>query len=403
MTSAGTPRKPLTATNRPTALPAWQPRQSPQDAARGLGKLASLSTGTVPAEGVIALIPAHNEETSIGETIRSLRHQTRPVDRIIVICDNCTDDTAGVAILCGAETIATLGNTAKKAGALNQALRWILPCLGSGDLVLVMDADSQLNDDWIRVAAAAMRDRAGVGASCGAFLAEDGGGLVGQLQRNEYVRYARSNRRRRQVPVLSGTGTLFRVTALREVARERGQRLPGVYGDFYNSASITEDDEMTLALKTLGWRCQCPPGCETVTEVMPTWGDLFQQRIRWQKGALGDLRAYGMSRVTIAYWSRQAAIYLAFCASIACWAVILSSLAGHPGINVPWTAGILSVTLTERLWTVRKAGARGLLLCVLVVPEMGYDMFRFAYFARALADELTHKETVWNHVVRAGA
>jgi cellulose synthase/poly-beta-1,6-N-acetylglucosamine synthase-like glycosyltransferase len=352
---------------------------------------------------VIALIPAHNEEASIGETIRSLRQQTRPVDRIIVVCDNCTDGTADVAILCGAEAIATLGNTAKKAGALNQALRWILPCLGSSDLVLVMYADSQLNGDWIRVAAAAMRDRASVGASCGAFLAEDGGGLVGQLQRNEYVRYARSNRRRRQVPVLSGTGTLFRVTALREVARERGQRLPGVYGDFYNSASITEDDEMTLALKTLGWRCECPPGCETVTEVMPTWGDLFWQRIRWQKGALGDLRAYGVSRVTMAYWLRQALIYLAFGASIACWAIIISSLAGHPAINVPWTAGVLSVTLTERLWTVRRAGTRGLLLCALVIPEMGYDMFRFAYFARALADELLHRERAWNHVVRAAA
>jgi cellulose synthase/poly-beta-1,6-N-acetylglucosamine synthase-like glycosyltransferase len=352
---------------------------------------------------VVALIPAHNEETSIGQTIRSLRQQTRPLDRIVVVCDNCSDDTADISMLYGAEVITTFGNTARKAGALNQALRRILPGLSSSDLVLAMDADSQLNDDWVRVATAALQRRSMVGAACGAFLAEDGGGLVGQLQRNEYIRYARSNQRRRQVPVLSGTGTLFRVPALRELARERGHRLPGNHGDIYNSSSITEDNEITLALKTLGFRCVCPSGCETTTEVMPTWRDLFRQRIRWQKGALGDLRAYGISRVTVGYWSRQALIYLAFCASIACWAIIAWSLAGHPGINVPWTAGVLSVTLAERIWTVRRGGMWAIMLCTLVVPEMGYDLFRLAYFFQALFDELMHRETAWNHVIRADA
>jgi len=107
-----------------------------------------------------------------------------------------------------------------------------------------------------------------------------------QLQRNEFVRASRMVGRRSDLWVLSGTGTMFRASVLREVARERGRTLPGTPGEFYSSRSITEDYEMTLALKTLGFRCLCAPGCTASTELMPTWQHLFRQRLRWQSGTL---------------------------------------------------------------------------------------------------------------------
>ena len=145
-----------------------------------------------------AIIPAHNEAGSVAATIRSLRRQSRVPDRLLVVCDNCTDDTADVATLNGAEVMRTVGNTAKKAGALNQALTRLLPYLCDNDQVLVMDADSHLNPAWLAAATDALcREQAG-GAVCGVFLGEPGGGLVSQLQRNEYVRYARQVGRHRQ-------------------------------------------------------------------------------------------------------------------------------------------------------------------------------------------------------------
>ena len=138
-----------------------------------------------------AVIPAHNEAATIGETIRSLRHQERPPDRIIVVCDNCTDATAELAMLAGAEVVSTVGNTARKAGALNQVLAQVLPWLSPGDLILAMDADSSLSPNWLAAAAAILDADPRVGAVCGAFLGEAGGGVVGQVQRNEYCRYAR--------------------------------------------------------------------------------------------------------------------------------------------------------------------------------------------------------------------
>ena len=111
----------------------------------------------------------------------------------------------------------------------------------------------------------------GVGAVAARSSANLRAGSWARSSATSLHRYARIIKRRWQALVLSGTGTLFRVSTLREIGRERGGRLPGIPGQFYSQRSITEDDEITLAVKTLGFRCLCPPECETITEVMPDW------------------------------------------------------------------------------------------------------------------------------------
>jgi cellulose synthase/poly-beta-1,6-N-acetylglucosamine synthase-like glycosyltransferase len=315
-----------------------------------------------------------------------------------VVCDNCTDNTEDIALLAGAETLRTTGNTARKAGALNQALARVLPGLSDDQTLLAMDADSSLSPRWLASATSALERDPRVGAVCGVFLGEPGAGLVGQVQRNEYYRYARIMQRRWQALVLSGTGTLFRVGVLRQIAASRGAGLPGICGQCYNQDSITEDNEITLAVKTLGWKCLSPRDCETTTEVMPTWGALWTQRMRWQKGTIGDLRSYGLSRVTRSYWARQAGLYFGFAASFACLGIMLQAIFTHPGISVAWTAGVLSVTIAERIWTVRRAGWRGMLLAVSILPEAWYALFTGWLFFSALRADLLGREIAWGHV-----
>src|SRR6266566_3459464 len=116
------------------------------DQLAGLDTLLGLSWRQQQAgPRVVALVPAHNEAASIARTIESLRRQSRPPDEITVICDNCTDGTAELSMLNRASIFETVGNTAKKAGALNQVLRLALPQLDHDDLVLLMDADSRLS------------------------------------------------------------------------------------------------------------------------------------------------------------------------------------------------------------------------------------------------------------------
>ena len=75
---------------------------------------------------VTVLIPAHNEAACIADTIASLRAQSHQPARIVVVADNCTDDSVSIARAAGVDVIETVGNTKKKAGALNQALPTVL-------------------------------------------------------------------------------------------------------------------------------------------------------------------------------------------------------------------------------------------------------------------------------------
>ena len=131
----------------------------------------------------------------------------------------------------------------------------------------------------------------------GVFVGDDSPGLLSQLQRNEYLRYGRDiSRRQGRVFVLTGTASLFRADALAAVAAARGSVLPGNRGDVYDTFSLTEDNELTIALKTLGARMISPRDCRVTTELMPTWRDLWHQRQRWQRGALENIGMYGCLR-----------------------------------------------------------------------------------------------------------
>jgi cellulose synthase/poly-beta-1,6-N-acetylglucosamine synthase-like glycosyltransferase len=265
--------------------------------------------------------------------------------------------------------------------------------------VLVIDADSQLSANWISSARAALSADKEIGGVCGTYLGMSEKGLLRQLQRNEFVRASRLVPRRGGLWVLSGTGTMFRVQVLREVARQRGRTLPGIPGQYYNSLSITEDYEITLALKTLGWRCIAPPGCTATTEIMPTWRALFRQRLRWQSGTLTALRKYGITRVTWTNWARQVFFYLRYLVQTACWVIIGTSLASHPSLRMPaWVAAVLLVIYAERIITVRKAGVKGTLLAALLFPEWVYGMFDGLYLMRALFNEFTGGDVAWGHL-----
>ena len=98
---------------------------------------------------VLAIVPAHNEEESIADTIKSLQAQTWPVDEIVVVVNNSTDRTAQISRDLGV-WVDDLGQiSGRKAAALNQALNEYLPLLDDDDLVLSMDADTVLTETLI--------------------------------------------------------------------------------------------------------------------------------------------------------------------------------------------------------------------------------------------------------------
>jgi Glycosyl transferase family 2 len=72
---------------------------------------------------VVVVVPAHNEEAEIRQTLESLFRRTRRPDRIVVVADNCTYANVEIAQSMGVEVLKTIGNESKKAGALIQGWR----------------------------------------------------------------------------------------------------------------------------------------------------------------------------------------------------------------------------------------------------------------------------------------
>lgn len=344
---------------------------------------------------VVALIPCHNEEELVGRAVESLRQQTRPPDRILVVADNCTDRTPEVARESGAEVFITSGNRDKKAGALNQALDEVLPGLDDEDCVLVMDGDSALVPAFVEVALSNMRPR--IGAVGGIFLATHNETLVERLQHAEYARYAREIARgKAKAKVITGTGALFRVVALREVLSARGTgTIPGRRAQVYDTLALTEDNELTLALKSLGWRCVSPKECVVLTDVMPTWRRLWHQRVRWQRGALENLRAYGFTRATTPYIVRQALMGLGVLAIALLLLITLVSVAVGDAHFQPFWASLALIFLAERAVTVWRAGPVAVALAAVLVVEFAYDLLQQAVYLKCLADAILGRTERW--------
>jgi cellulose synthase/poly-beta-1,6-N-acetylglucosamine synthase-like glycosyltransferase len=352
---------------------------------------------------ITVLIPAHDEEDALPGTLEALARQSRAPDRVVVVADNCSDRTAAVARQMGHEAFETVGNHGAKAGALNQALAFVLPHARSDDVILVMDADTQLSERFLEIGAKRIEADAELAAVGGVFYGEDGDGLLGQLQRNEYARYSLQIRQRRgRVFVLTGTATMFRSDALLDVAAARGVYIPGAPGKVYDTTALTEDNELTLALKSLGATMESPNECRVTTELMPTWRNLWRQRQRWQRGALENIAAYGFTRATLRYWGQQVGIgYGAVALNAFLVLMAITILAVDTWIWYPFWLLIGLVFVIERVFTAWPAGWRGRLLAATLLPEIAYDVFLQIVFLVCLVNISLNRGRHWGHVVHA--
>jgi cellulose synthase/poly-beta-1,6-N-acetylglucosamine synthase-like glycosyltransferase len=104
----------------------------------------TLSTETVDCEEapvrVAIVVPAHNESFHILPTLQCLQAQTANGDRLLVIADNCEDDTASVARRAGVEVLERNNPLLRGKG---YALAYGVDALRNDppDVLIVVDAD----------------------------------------------------------------------------------------------------------------------------------------------------------------------------------------------------------------------------------------------------------------------
>ena len=225
----------------------------------------------------IILIPAHNEEQVLGKTIAALKNLDYPQDRyrVVVIADNCTDETARIARESGS---ICFERTDSKNRGKGQALSWAFDRLASEifDAVIVLDAECfidlhalkvfgrYLDQGWMvmqsRVAASNPDD-----SSTSYAVA------VGNLLENDFF-YAPKSRLGLAV-LLRGTG--FALT------REVLISLP------WHASSITEDIEYSASLIRNHIPIHFIPEVEVKSKFPSSTGQLEVQRKRWAEGNIG--------------------------------------------------------------------------------------------------------------------
>jgi cellulose synthase/poly-beta-1,6-N-acetylglucosamine synthase-like glycosyltransferase len=114
--------------------------------ARPRRKVANGDGGTRPS--VVVLVPAHDEAIGILPTLEGIKAQLGPKDRLVVVADNCSDDTGVIAAGAGAEVAARFdADRVGKGYALDFGIRHI--GADPRDVMIIIDADCRLGEGAI--------------------------------------------------------------------------------------------------------------------------------------------------------------------------------------------------------------------------------------------------------------
>ncbi|MGE8096686.1 glycosyltransferase family 2 protein [Pseudomonas fluorescens] len=97
---------------------------------------------------VAVLVPAYNESSMIVATLNTIRPQLLEGDRLLVVADNCSDDTAALARTAGAEVVERSNDQqCGKGYALDFGVRHLAS--DAPDVMIVVDADCQVGEGSI--------------------------------------------------------------------------------------------------------------------------------------------------------------------------------------------------------------------------------------------------------------
>ncbi len=275
------------------------------------------------------VVPAHNESAGIALTVASLKAIDYPHDRyrILVIADNCTDDTAELASAAGARVIPRQSATERGKGyALALGYSTSLS-EGFADAVVIVDADTQVSPNLL----SAFSARFAVGAD--AVQAEYG------------VRNGAASWRTRLMVIAL---TLFHT--VRSLARERLRVSCGLRGNGMGFSasllrrvpprafSIVEDVEYGVALALAGIRVEYV--FEAVVDgEMPTSAVASEtQRERWEGGRWALARSHVLSLLVSAGGANR---WIAYDVAADLLVPPLTSLVFFAGLGFLISAGLL--------------------------------------------------------------
>jgi 1,2-diacylglycerol 3-beta-glucosyltransferase len=249
-----------------------------------------------PTSRIVVIVPAHNEEHFIGRTVQSLGTQTYPPDlfEVLVIADNCTDDTAAVAREAGAHVLVRDEPGLRGKGrALHWAIERVLERPAPPDAVVIVDADSVADPEFLTLLVS--RFESGAEVVQGESLLDEDGSTPTAMRAGAFLLVNRSRPTGRAVlglpAELSGNGMLFSRRVLLD--------------NPWTAFTSTEDVEYSLRLRLAGVSPSFARGAILRSAAAPHARAAEEQQLRWEGGKFHLARTYAPRLVARAVRERR--------------------------------------------------------------------------------------------------
>jgi len=227
-----------------------------------------------PPPSATVLIPAHNEETVIVQTVQSVLMSDLHDIRVIVVDDGSSDRTLELlqSNFGKNDCVQIIHQVNRvKAAALNNAMSH-----AKTEFVVTIDADTEIEPDAIRKLLRHFSD-AKVGAVAGNVKVGNRSRWLTRWQALEYI--TSQNMEKRAFDLLNCITVV--PGALGAWRKEAIEAVGGITAD-----TVAEDADLTIAIRRLGWRVTYDEEAIAWTEAPETPGQLIRQRFRWTFGTL---------------------------------------------------------------------------------------------------------------------
>ncbi|VVB77756.1 Glycosyltransferase AglI [uncultured archaeon] len=231
---------------------------------------------------VTFLVPAYNEESSIGNTLKALLEIDYPKDKkeIIVINDGSHDRTAEITreFMKKHKEIKLLDKkNSGKADSLNQGIK-----IAKGELIAVSDADSYPEKDSLKKMVGFFEQEDDVAAVTSRVLVKNKTNFLEKFQAFDYAVIAWGRKILDfidSVYVTNGPLSIYRKNVLNEVGG-------------FDPKNLTEDIEVTWHILSRGYKTRMSYPAIVYTSVPSKLKQWVNQRVRWNLGGLQTLNKY---------------------------------------------------------------------------------------------------------------
>ena len=297
--------------------------------------------------GVAMVVPCHNEEENVRETVTQLLNQKYPDFEVIAINDGSSDQTQQILEDMAKQDkrlrVIQLAKNQGKAVGLNTAA-----LLTNKEFLVCIDGDTLLDEYAVAWFMQHFVYGPRVGAVTGNPRIRNRSSLLGKVQVGEFSSILglikRAQRVYGRIFTVSGVISAFRKTALHEVG-------------YWSPEMLTEDIDVSWKLQFAHWDIRYEPKAICWILMPETLIGLWQQRSRWAMGGVQalfkyfpQLSSWNTRRMWVIYFEFVISLIWAYSMLITIILSLLSFIVPMPGfIHAPpvlpgWTGVVIGTT-----------------------------------------------------------